>query len=119
MAIPVQETIHIPLRSSDRVLGVLSVDRGDLAGAFTTEDEEMLVQFAGYAAVALANLENAKQQERTRQTLADELAALKQNLNLLEASLPELDDRQRELTRQMERSVKQARLHLSQLERDD
>lgn len=119
MGIPVQETIHIPLQSSDRVLGVLSVDREGLAGPFTTEDEEMLVQFAGYAAVALGNLESAKQRERTWQTLADELAALQRNLNLLEASLPELDDRQRELTSQMERSVKQARRHLSQLERDD
>jgi CheY-like chemotaxis protein len=119
MGVSVQETVHVPLGTRGRVLGVLSVDRGELADPFTSEDEEILVQFAGYAAVALHNLENSKQRERTRQRLAAELAVLQRSLSLLEASLPGLEDSQRELTRQLEHSIEQATRHLSLLEPDE
>jgi twitching motility two-component system response regulator PilH len=119
MGIPVQETIHVPLGPSDRVLGVLSVDRESPADPFTPEDEEMLVQFAGYAALALRNLENTRQRERARQMVADELTVLQRSLSLLETSLPELDDRQRELTHQIQHAIERATRHLSRLGSDE
>ncbi len=113
-----QEAMYVPLGTRGRVLGVLSVDRGELAYPFTSEDEEILVQFAGYAAVALRNLEDSRQRERTRQMLAAELAAVQRSLSLLEAGLPDLEDSQRELTRQLKRSIEQATAHLARLEAD-
>ena len=117
--VPVQESIHVRLGTSDQVLGVLSVDREVPADPFAPEDEEMLVQFASYAAVALRNLENTRRGERTRQMVAEELAILQRSLGLLETSLPELDDRQRELTRQIQSALEQATLHLSRLGIDE
>jgi len=68
--------------------------------------------------VALRNLERSKRREQTRQMLADELGALRRNLSLLKASLPELEDRQRELTHQIEQSIEKSTAHLERLEAD-
>lgn len=118
MGVPVQETIHVPLGTPERVLGVLSVDRQGPVDPFTSEDEEILVQLAGFAAVALRNLERSKRRQQTRQMLADELGALRRNLCLLEASLPELEDRQRELTHQIEQSIEKSTAHFERLDAD-
>ncbi len=110
------ETIHVPVGTPGRPLGVLSVDRQEPADPFTSEDEEILVQLAGYAAVALRNIERSAQIEQTRQMIADELSSLRKYLGLLESSLPELEDGQRELSGQIEHAVERAAECLTRME---
>ncbi len=76
-----------PLRSMDRVIGVIYVDNRVHSGIFTDKDLELLNAFAGQAAVAI---ENARLYTRTDQKLAErvgELETLTQIDRQLSASL--------------------------------
>jgi CheY-like chemotaxis protein len=104
----VKGAIHVPLETPGRILGVLSVDRKDLSEPFTSEDEEILVQFAGCAAVALENFQLFHQMELARQALASQMGLAQENLSLLRDSLPGQDETREKLIDQLEQVIGQA-----------
>lgn len=67
---PIGPFLGVPLRVKDTVLGTLFVARITGGRAFTAEDEELLVTFAGQAAVAIYNSRLYRQ--------AEELAILRE-----------------------------------------
>jgi serine phosphatase RsbU (regulator of sigma subunit) len=88
-ALPVAIALCAPLKTQDRVMGVLLLGRHQGAPTFTAGDEKLATALAGQAAIAL---EKAwlHQQELQRQRLEEELAIGRQiQLSLLPSGCPE------------------------------
>ncbi len=105
----VKGVIHAPIKTAERTVGVLSVDRKISREAFTAEDEELLVQLAGCAAAALEHVHQCADQEHTRQeqaiSLQGLLAALGATLDQLARAMPHPDENQHDLLAQIGRAL--------------
>jgi len=106
----VKGLIHVPIKTPRRVMGVLSVDRKVSSEPFTAENEEMLAQLAGCAAVALENARQFHEIERARQLLTGKLEFIQESLDSLTNCIPEPDETQRGLLDQLGQAVEQANL---------
>jgi len=66
----VKSSMHVPLKASDKVLGILSVDNAMKTQKFTDSDESLLISLADYAAIAIDNARLYEEsQQRVQQSL--------------------------------------------------
>jgi signal transduction histidine kinase/ActR/RegA family two-component response regulator len=78
---PVRSMLGVPLKAHGRPLGVAFMARREGAPPFTAQDEQLLEDVAGHAALAISNAFLFEKQERElaeRRTLTDRLALLSQ-----------------------------------------
>jgi signal transduction histidine kinase/CheY-like chemotaxis protein len=83
----VKSLLYVPLKSKGRVIGVLGVNNRREERIFTQHDQELLVDLAAYAAIAIENArlyERSQEQNRQLTTLVEAGRAVNSSLALNE-----------------------------------
>lgn len=80
----VYSLIYVPLRSNDRVIGVLGVDNRQSRRSFTQHHELLMTVLAEYAAIAIQNAQLYQQTENERHKLDATISNIQDGVILLD-----------------------------------